>query len=196
MIGEKRKEAASLTEKHALTLLRADRPGGLEWFIDRYTPYVSAVVRNILGRAMTEQDIEETVSDTFVTLWRSREKIRPGQAKGYLGAIARSRALNRLRLAGSDLALEEDILSLPEAGPEALAEGRERDEAVRRAVQSLTEPDREIFVRHYYYGQSAADVAALLGMTPEAVRQRLKRGRDRLRTVLTEGGNGYDRDDQ
>ena len=182
-----------LTEKRALALLQADRPGGLEWFIDEYTPYVSAVVRGILGRAMPEQDIEETVSDTFVTLWRSRTKVRPGQAKGYLGAIARSRALNRLRLAGSDLALEEDILILPEAGPEALAEGRERDEAVRRAVQSLSEPDREIFVRHYYYGQSASDVAAELGMTPEAVRQRLKRGRDRLRTMLTEGGNGYDR---
>ncbi len=182
-----------LTEKRALALLQADRPGGLEWFIDEYTPYVSAVVRGILGRAMPEQDIEETVSDTFVTLWRSRTKVRPGQAKGYLGAIARSRALNRLRLAGSDLALEEDILILPEAGPEALAEGRERDEAVRRAVQSLSEPDREIFVRHYYYGQRAADVAALLGMTPEAVRQRLKRGRDKLRAVLTEGGNGYDR---
>ena len=182
-----------LTEKRALALLQADRPGGLEWFIDEYTPYVSAVVRGILGRAMPEQDIEETVSDTFVTLWRSRTKVRPGQAKGYLGAIARSRALNRLRLAGSDLALEEDILILPEEDPEALAEGRERDEAVRRAVQSLSEPDREIFVRHYYYGQRAADVAALLGMTPEAVRQRLKRGRDKLRAVLTEGGNGYDR---
>ncbi len=182
-----------MTEKNALALLREDRPGGLEWFIDRYTAYVSAIAWNILGRAMTAQDVEEVTSDVFAALWQNRAKARPGQVKGYLGQIARTRAINRLRQAEIDLELEEDVLVLPGADPEMLAESRERDEAVRAAVQAMGEPDREIFVRHYYYCESTQQIAAYVNMSPAAVRQRLKRGRDRLRDILTEGGARDDR---
>ena len=182
-----------MTERHALALLREDRPGGLEWFIDRYTAYVSAIAWNILGRVMTAQDVEEVTSDAFVVLWKNREKARPGQIKGYLGQIARTRAINRLRQAEMDLELEEDALVLPGADPETLAEGRERDRIVREAVQAMGEPDREIFVRHYYYCQTAQQIARHVDLTPAAVRQRLKRGRDRLRDTLKEGGESDDR---
>ncbi len=182
-----------MTERHALVMLREDRSGGLEWFIDKYTAYVAAIVWNILGRTMTAQDVEEVTSDVFVALWQNRDRARPGRVKGYLGQIARTRAINRLRQADADLELEEDVLALPGTDPEALAVGRERDEQVRAAVQSMDEPDREIFVRHYYYCQTAQQIAGLLHMTPAAVRQRLKRGRDRLREALTEGGSKDDR---
>ena len=182
-----------MTEKHALALLREDRPGGLEWFIDRYTPYVSAIAWNILGPYMTAQDVEEVTSDVFVTLWRNRQKVRPGHIKGYLGYIARSRAINKLRQADMELELEDDMLLLPGGDLDELMSGRERDAAVRRAVQSMTEPDREIFVRYYYYCETAQAIARQVNMTPAAVRQRLKRGRDRLREILTEGGSEHDR---
>ena len=178
-----------MDEKRALALLAKGKEEGLAWVMDAYGAYVGAVVWNILGRTMTAQDAEETVSDVFVTLWRNRAKPRPGQLKGYLGHIARSRAINKLRRAGGDLALEEDLLEMPGDGPEALAVGRERDEAVRRAVVSLGPPDSEIFVRHYYYCESAAQIGGRLGLTAEAVRQRLRRGRAKLRLILTEGGS-------
>ena len=182
-----------MTEAHALAMLRADRPEGLEWFIDRYTAYVAAIAWNILGRTMTAQDVEEVTSDVFVALWQNRDRAKVGRVKGYLGQIARTRAINRLRQSQADLELEEDVLALPGADPEALAADRERDEAVRAAVQAMDEPDREIFVRHYYYCQTARQIAGLLRMSPAAVRQRLKRGRDRLREALTEGGMSDDR---
>ena len=182
-----------MNEKRALALLREDRPGGLDWFIDKYTAYVSAIARNILGRAMTAEDVEEVTADVFVTLWKNRTKPRPGQAKGYLGALARSRAINKLRQAGADLELEDDAIALPGTDPETLTCARERDEAVRRAVRSMTEPDREIFVRYYYYCQTTAEIGEKLHMPAATVRQRLKRGRDRLRDVLSEGDESYDR---
>lgn len=177
-----------MDEKRTLALLAQGREEALEWVIDQYTPYVSAIVWNILGQSMTRQDAEETISDVFVALWRNRERPRPGQLKGYLGYIARSRAINKLREAGRELELEENILTLPEDGPEIVAEGRERRAAVRRAVQSMGPPDREIFVRYYYYCQSAAEIAQYVGLTAAGVRQRLKRGRDKLREELLKGG--------
>ena len=55
-----------MTEKRALALLREDAPGGLDWFIDRYTAYVSAIVWNVLGPVMTVQDVEEVPNPYYV----------------------------------------------------------------------------------------------------------------------------------
>lgn len=70
--------------------------------------------------------------------------------------MARNRALNRLRASREVLALEEDVLCLAEDGPQRLLEEREQAELVRRALGELERPDRELFVRHYYYGQTVA----------------------------------------
>ena len=176
-----------MTEKRALALLRKGDQAGLVWLIDHYTAYVGAVVKNVLGGRMSRQDAEEVTADVFLTLWQNAEKPQPGHVRGYLGSIARSRALNRLRSQGFDLALEEDILSLPADGPEELYFEAERRERVRAAVQGLRMPEREIFIRYYYYCESASDIADALRMTPAAVRQRLKRGRDALREELMKG---------
>ena len=48
----------------------------------------------------------------------------------------------------------------------------------------MPEPDREIFLRHYFYEQSAAEIALLLDMSTNTVKSRLRRGRERLRAEL------------
>jgi len=51
------------------------------------------------------------------------------------------------------------VLCLAEDGPQRLLEEREQAELVRRALGELERPDRELFVRHYYYGQTVARAA-------------------------------------
>lgn len=177
-----------MTEERALALLKNKEPEGLGYFIDRYTPYVSAVIWNIVQHRLSQQDAEELCSDVFMALWRGSEPPQPGKTKAFLGSIARHKALSRLRRSGFDLALEEDILSLPTDGPDRLAERRELQEALRRAVEELGPPDRDIFVRYYYYGQKTPQIAKEMRLSPDNVRQRLKRGRERLRRKLTQGG--------
>ena len=111
-----------------------------------------------------------------------------GKAKSYLGAIARTRAMNRLKKSGLNLSLEYDELELTADSPEGAVIEQEAQTLVRAAVDGLPAPDREIFLRHYYYCEPAPAIAQAMGMTPAAVRQRLKRGRDRLRAVLLKGG--------
>lgn len=176
--------ASEMNEKRALARLRRGDEAALAWFIRRYTPYVSAIVWNIAGHAITAQDAEEIAADVFLALWRYRDRPDPEKVQSYLGRIARSRALNRLRSLGRDTALEYDELELavPGAEDEALrAEGRER---LRRALERMDSRDREIFTRHYWYGETSAAIAARLGMSDAAVRKRLERGRQALRREL------------
>lgn len=177
-----------LTETTALERMRQGDETGLHWFIGRYTRYVTTIVWNIIGHTLTAQDAEEVTADVFMTLWRYCQRPMEGKAKSYLGAIARTRALNRLKKSGLTLSLEYDELELAADGPEGAVIEQEAQVLIRAAVDNLPAPDREIFLRHYYYCEPSVSIAQAMGMTPEAVRQRLKRGRDRLRSILLKGG--------
>lgn len=182
-----RKEAGHTLQKDetaALALMAKDNEMGLRWMIQRYTPYVSAVVWGIVGGWLSAQDAEEITSDAFLTLWRNRQKLRPGKVKSYLGSIARSRAIDRLRQAGQDVSMEDEELVICSDTPEREVLLRESKELLRRYLMSLKATDREILIRYYYLYESAPAIARRLGMRPDAVRQRLARAREQFRRLF------------
>lgn len=175
-----------MTEETILWKLRARDPAGLEALMDRYLPYVSAIVWNILRDCMSPQDGEEVASDVFLAAWDQADDLRAGHVKGWLGAVARNKAKNRLRQRGQTLPLEEDTLELPGPdSPQGELERAEERRLVRQAVDSLPAQDREIFLRRYYYAQSVREVSAAMGLNEATVKTRLHRGRQKLKELLT-----------
>lgn len=99
------------------------------------------------------------------------------------GALARSRPQ------AGDIALprriaEEIELADPLGVPEALLAG-ERRAALNAAVDALAEPDREILLRRYYFGQKPREIAAALGLDKKQVDNRLYQTKRRLRASVT-----------
>lgn len=174
-----------MTEAKALALLQTGDQRALEWFIDRYSAYVGSVVNSVLRGSMTSADVEEVTADVFVTLWKNADTLVPLNLKGYLSRVSRSLALRKLRDRSKDLPLEEDILVLEEDSLIEKLDREERDRLVREAVLSMPQPDREIFLRFYYYCQSIPVIAEKLRMKPSTVKTRLRRGREKLRQHLT-----------
>ena len=178
-----------MREETIINKLRSGDPAGLEALMGRYLPYVSAVVWNILRQSMPREDGEEVVSDVFLAAWDQPGDLRPGSVKAWLGAVARNKAKNRLRQAGRDLPLEEDALEIP--GPDDPPGEYERAverQLVRQAVDSLPGPDREVFLRHYYYAQTVAEIADRMDLNLSTVKTKLRRGRMRLKEILTKEG--------
>lgn len=174
-----------MREEVILRKMRSGDPAGLESLMDRYIPYVSTIVWNILRNCMTAQDAEEVVSDMFLAAWDQAEDIRPGFAKAWLGAVARNKAKTRLRQCRCELPLEEDVLEIPdESTPDSAAERAEEQRLVKRAVDSLGEPEREIFLRHYYYAQTVGEISQKMGLNESTIKTKLRRGRMRLKTQL------------
>ena len=64
-----------MRDENAITKMRNKDPDGLRALMDRYIPYVSAIVWNILRTAMTVEDAEEVVSDVFLTAWDQAEDL-------------------------------------------------------------------------------------------------------------------------
>ena len=171
-----------MTEASALRELKKGSEKALIWFIDTYTPYVTAIIRNIIGDHMDLADVEEVASDVFFALWENADKVTA--PKGYLGTIARNKAKNKLRSLGYDLPLEEQILILDTDDPQAHIEKKEQRRAVKRAVLAMPHPEREIFLRHYYYCQKVESISEEMGIPLSTVKTKLRRGRIRLGEVL------------
>lgn len=175
-----------MKEETILRKMQAGDPAGLEVLMDRYLPYVSAVVWNILRGGMSPEDAEETASDVFLAAWKQAADLQPGRVKAWLGAVARHKAKNKLRQAGQTLPLEDDVLDIPGPGdPAGELERAEERSLVRRAVFSLPEPDQEIFLRYYYYVQSVREIAAAMDLNESTVKTKLRRGRFKLKELLT-----------
>ena len=160
-----------LEERELLRRLRRGDPSALEELMDRDMGFACGLAGSVLrGRP---RDAEEVVSDAFLAL------------------LERNKALNRLRALGGELPLEEDWLALEpdrRPGPAEAVEQAERAELIRALLNGLPPQDRAIFLRHYYYGQTAADIGAALAMPPSTVKVRLHRGRRKLKELLMERG--------
>ena len=81
------------------------------------------------------------------------------------------------------------LITLTEAAP-AVNHGPHTSDLVRQAVGALPERAREVVVLHYFTGLSHKEIAASLGMSPEAVHGRLVRARRMLAERLTGNGMG------
>ena len=174
-----------MREEKAIELIRNKDPDGLSALMNRYIPYVSSIVWNILRDAMTVQDAEEIVSDVFMAAWNQPQSLQPGKVKAWLGSVARHKAINALRYAGQELPLEEDVLELPDGSPLEKLEREEEKQLVRQALDSLPPKDRQIFLRHYYYSQTLREISREMKMPEATVKTRLRRGRMKLKEYLS-----------
>ncbi len=160
-----------------------------EEIIQRYTPLVSTIIYNIAGGRLQRQDVEEVVTDVFVTLWRNTDTLEPEKLHGYICCIAKSRAKDRLR---KEKPIElVDISTVEEADDTVIAldcENKELCQDLKQEIRKIKEPDKEILIRYYYYYQSVSKIAAALQMNVETVKSKLQRTRQKLRTALINRG--------
>lgn len=155
-----------------------------------YTPYLSTVVWHTMGASATAQDVEEVVSDVFLALWQNRETLEPEKGvKSWLAAVARNKAIDRLRAAPPpSLPLTEEVVPVSPC-PDEEVERRIFAQRLWRAVEALEPPDDQLVLRFYYEGQRLKDIAAGLGLSVPAAKVRLFRARQKLKQILTKGGS-------
>lgn len=173
----------------ALRLKKHDEKA-LDIIILKYTPLVSSVIYNISDGALSKEDIEELASDTFVSLWKNADRFDSEKLTGYLCAIAKHKTfdlLDKRRIIPVDIDETdiEDDYSINES-----TELKELAEELKKAVDLINEPDREILIRHYFYYQKIEYISECMNISPATVKVKLHRTRKKLKKILTERGFG------
>lgn len=178
-----------MTEKQALRELKHGSQKALEYMIRTYGSYVNAVLYHTAGN-LSPADREEAAADVFLALWNQAQTIQPGRVKAWLGAVARNTACNLCRSLHQELSLDDDILIELPNFPEDQVLRQEMEHRLHNAIGdaliTLPQPDREICLRRFYYGQSLADIASELDLNLSTVKSKLYRGRDKLKCSLEE----------
>lgn len=169
-------------EKKLLLRLKNKEEKAVDEAIEIYTPYLSTVLYNMVGRGLSKEDVEEIVSDVFVVLWQNADYIdlEKGTVKSYMAATARNFALKRLNKKKDYVCLEE--VDLAEDG---FADKASNDDFLWKAVMSLGEPDNEIFIRYYKFDEKLKTIAKATGLNISTVKTKLSRGKRKLKKILS-----------
>ena len=170
-------------------LLKRAGEGDQAAFLELYDRHRQPIFR-FAYRLLGEVDIAEDVThDCFLSLIRKPENFRPERAslRTYLFAAARNLALKHFRNSGRETGLD-DITEEPQLSPrhEPLRKLLDEELAaeVRRAVFTLPPLQREALVLFEYEGLSLNDIAEITGVDVGAVKGRLYRARERLKSLL------------
>lgn len=179
-------------EQKIIELLLQKDERGMAQLLLHYGPLMRYVIAPILPNA---QDREDCLSETAMRIWEKIETFNPqrGSWSAWLTAAARNHALNCRRRLEAHAAAGEipPEMPSPEPTPEEQVLRKEQQEAISRVLGYLSNRDRTLFYRKYYYMQSTAQIASELGMTERAVEGKLYRIKKQLRKLL--GGEGYER---
>ena len=154
---------------------------------DRFANRVYGLVRRVLRNPAQS---EEVTQEVFVEAWRQARRYESsrGSVATWLLTLAHRRAVDRvrseqasrdrqLRVGSKDLARAFDVMA------EQIEISLEHEQ-VRRALDGLTDLQREAVELAYYGGNTYQEVAELLDTPVGTIKTRLRDGLIRLRDAL------------
>ena len=163
--------------------------------VDETRGLVASIALAILRDVDVSRDVAQ---DVLLVAWRDLRKLRePASFLPWLRQITRNRAHHVLRArvrarrvigeaATADGVDLDERLATACAAPLAseVLVAEEQRTRLAEAIEALPDEAREVVTLYYREGQSARQVADLLGLREDAVKQRLSRARQRLRASL------------
>ena len=163
--------------------------------------YGVSVIFQQFGRPCRREEIEDLSQDVFVALFdQDARKLRQYQGRNgcslasWIRVVANRMTIDRLRREGRTVSLDDpdsgEMRRLRETGqdgrpgPESQAEAGQRSRVIREMV-SMLPPKDQLFVQlHYFQELPIEEVAATIGITPNAAYVRKMRLHDKLRKLI------------
>ena len=187
----------AVTDEHALlAALRAGHEWAFETMVRLYGSRLHAVARRF---TRNEEDAQDVVQSAYLSAFRALSEFEGAcQLSTWLHRIVVNTALMKLRsrrrkpeesIEALLPAFQEDGHHVEQfsewsAPADQLMERKETRATVRACIEQLPENYRAVLVLRDIEELSTQEVAAMLAMTPTAVKVRLHRARQALSTLL------------
>jgi len=180
-------EATNVAELDDAELVAESLEGNRDAFrqiVERYQTLISSLAYCATGNINQSEDLAQ---ETFVRAWQELEKLRePAKLRPWLCSITRFLVSTEFRRQGRQPAYAAESLEAvfdwasPEPLPSDHVIGEEEKAILWRSLERIPEIYRETLVLFYREQESIETVARNLGLTEDAVKQRLSRGRKML----------------
>jgi RNA polymerase sigma-70 factor (ECF subfamily) len=177
------------------SILKRSRREAHQLLFDEYYNYVGTIVVNHLRNVGGREDTEECISDVFAKVFFALEgQSVTGDMRKFIATIAKRTSIDCYRSLSRkterSVSLDDEMFSVISSDDDLEAENErcELQRIVADCISSLGEPDSTIVIQKFYYNKTSRQIAGLLSMKPSAVRMRVKRAGERLRSALAERG--------
>ncbi len=158
--------------------------------------------RVLTASGMSVSEADDIAQDALIKAWRSLSSFRGdcsfstwlfrvtvNTARDTIRSSTRRPVVSLTRQENDDE--EPEIWDVPVTSgdeiPEEAAERRETIEAVRRAVESLPDDQRQAIVLRDIHDLPYSEISAILGVEVGTVKSRINRGRANLKKILKNG---------
>ncbi|HXG40334.1 MAG TPA: sigma-70 family RNA polymerase sigma factor [Candidatus Limnocylindrales bacterium] len=191
--GLERPSAPEELDRAILDRIAEGELGALEELYDRYGGMAYSIALRITGDASLAEDV---VQDAFLGAWRNAGRYLAGRGsvRTWLLSIVHHRAVDAVRRRRPTVPLPDGEAAppasaiLPDVWPEVA--GRLDRDAVRAALATLSDVQREVIELAYFAGLTQQEISARTGAPLGTVKGRMRLGLLALRRALLAAAPG------
>lgn len=182
-------ELLELTDEQVIARIRAGETWCFELLMRRHNQRLFRAMRGILKR---DDEAEDVVQEAYARAYEHLDEFRGDAAFGTWvmriavhEALGRARRRERSRAVAPAVEQAPGLLSAPSRTPEQLVGDQQLRVVLERALESLSDDFRIVFVLRAVEQLSNAETAACLGIPEDTVKTRLHRARLKLQESVS-----------
>lgn len=170
-------------------LVKQAKSGNPDAFAELYDAYVDRIYRYIYFRVSDDVTAEDLTSQVFLNAWESLDRYQVGNSPylALLFTIARNLVIDHYRVKKETV--DFDAMIQAKAGgpdPDEEVQSRFEMQAIRTALQFLTEEQQQVLVLRFVTGLSTEEIAKLMDKREGAIRALQMRALQALAKYLEE----------
>lgn len=162
----------------------------LEMVIDEYSGYIYKIIENMSIQYLSKEDIEEIISDTFVVLWKNKDRLdKSKDLSPYIAGITKNLVKEKRRVLNiyNDISDYENIVQ-DFFKIDMFCEQREKIAIIDKTVKNMKKIDIEIFELYYYSAMKYNEISNVLNISEFSIKSKLFRIRKKIKKELLKGG--------
>jgi RNA polymerase sigma-70 factor, ECF subfamily len=181
-------DPANLSDVQLLHAIAARDDAALARLYDRYRLILFGLLLRILN---SREEAEDVLQEVFLQIWRRAgdfDEAR-GQAFTWMVTLARSRAIDRLRVINARrrlAAAATDEISERVSDSAVNAAESEQRQIVSVALAQIPDEQRRTLILAYFEGLTQSEIATRLGAPLGTVKTRMRSGMTKLRELLAD----------
>jgi len=170
-------------------LVKRAKSGDADAFAILYDAYVDRIYRYIFFRVSDDVAAEDLTSQVFLKAWESLDRYRVSRSPylALLYTIARNLVIDHYRTKKETVSIDT-MVQVRANGPDPDEEVQNRFDvqAIREALQFLTEEQQQVLSLRFIAGMSTEDVARLMNKREGAIRALQMRALQALTKYMAE----------